>query len=109
MPPQRLNQTPLSEFLFGIVKGFSDPVGVERERIPRKEQRFRYRAIPFFEEPQYRAGGMKPFNRAIVPEKKGAKMAAIGVAQTPHVVVIFGKEEGCVSAVGRILVKELVH
>ena len=36
-------------------------------------------------------------------------MPAIRVAQAPHVIVIFGKEESGIGAVGRILVKELVH
>ncbi len=36
-------------------------------------------------------------------------MPTICVAQAPHFIVIFGKEEGGVGAVGRIFVKELVH
>jgi len=52
---------------------------------------------------------MEPLNRVIAPKKKSGEMPAIRIAQTPDFVVIFGKEEGCVSAVGRILLKELVH
>src|SRR6516225_9837965 len=36
-------------------------------------------------------------------------MPTISVAEAPHFVDIFGKEEGGVGTVGRILVKELVH
>src|SRR2546425_6162020 len=109
IPPQRFDQTLLSEFLFGIVKGFSYPVSVERQRVSGEEWGFRYGAIPLFEEPQYRARGLEPFNGVIASEKKSGEVPAIRVAQAPRVVVIFGEEEGCVSGVGRILVKELIH
>jgi hypothetical protein len=36
-------------------------------------------------------------------------MPAIRVAQAPRLVVVLGKEERGVGALGRILVKELVH
>src|SRR6266496_1231548 len=100
MPPQRSNQTLLSEFLFGIVEGFSYPIGVERKRIPGEEFGSLYRAIPFFEDPQYGACGMEPFDGVVAPNEKSGDMPAIGVAQTPRCIVIFGKEERCVSAVG---------
>src|SRR5579863_7132681 len=109
MPPQRFNQALLAELLFRTVERFGDAVGVERERVSWKQAPFANRAIPFLEESQHGARGIEPLQSVIAPEKKSAKMPAIGVAQASRSIVIFGEEEGRISAIGRILVKKLVH
>src|SRR5208282_5986271 len=47
--------------------------------------------------------------RAIAAQKKSAKVSAVGVAQEPRFVVVFGKKQRGVGVLRRILVKELVH
>ena len=51
---------------------------------------------------------MKPFNSLVVPEEEARDMPAIRIANAPLSIVIFGKKEGGVSAVSRILVEELL-
>src|SRR5690242_10008770 len=102
MPPQCRNQAPFAEFLVYIVERFGDTVGVECQRVPREQLAFVYRAIPFFEEPQYGGRRAEPFQTVIASKQKCGRMATIGVAQTPRFVVIFGKKKRRVSAAGRI-------
>src|SRR2546428_6256990 len=109
MSPQRFDQALFSEFLSSMVERFGYPVGVECERVARGEPAFLDRTMPFFEKPQDSAGGIEPFKSVIAPQEKSGEMPAIRIPQAPRVVVIFGKEEGGVDVVGRILVKELVH
>lgn len=108
-PPKRFEQARFSEFLSGIVERFGDAIGIERERVPRVKATLPYRAVPILEEPQNRFRGRKPFNGVAAAQKKASEMPAIRVAQAPRLVVVLGKEERGVGALGRILVKELVH
>src|SRR5712692_5364972 len=109
MSPQRFDQALFSEFLPRAIGRFGYAVSVECECVTWTEPAFLDRAIPFLEESQHRARGIEPFKSVIAPEEKSGEMPTIRVAQAPHFVVIFGKDEGGVDVVGRIVVKELVH
>src|SRR5438552_17101039 len=107
--PQHTRQARFAEFLSCIIERFGYAVGVDSERVSREEPAFLYRAIPFLEESHYSACGIEPFKSVIAAEAQSGEMPTICVAQAPHSVVIFGKEERGVGTVSRILVKELVH
>ena len=52
---------------------------------------------------------MEPLEGAIFPEQKRAQMPAIYIAQAPLKVVVFGKEQGGIGAVARILVEQAIY
>ena len=109
MPTQRFDQALFSEFFSGIIERFGNAVGVKSERVAGEKLEFGNRAVPYREDSQYCARGIQPFQRAVAPQQKTGEVPAIGVTQTPQLVVIFREEEGGVGALGRILVKELVR
>src|SRR6478672_6229484 len=108
MPVQRVQEALFSEFLARLVERFDDAVGIERERVARRELTFGNGTIPFFEEAEHGTRGIEPFQRSVAAQVKAREVPAIGVAQQPGLVVIFGKEEGGVGARNRIFEKELV-
>src|SRR5882762_2217417 len=109
MLSQDFGQALFAELLSADVERFAYTVGVECQSVSRKEPQFPYRAIPFLEQSEYGGCGVEPLKSVVVPEEKSRPMPAICVAQMPRVVVVFGKKEGGVSTVLRILVKKLVH
>src|SRR5947209_764698 len=90
---QRLRKALLSEFLAGIVERFSESVGVNRQRVPGTEWTLFSDAFPLWEHPEHSACRVEPFQTAILPEQESTEMPAICISQTPHSVVILGKEQ----------------
>src|SRR5712692_2630028 len=109
MPLQGFDQAIFPKVLSSLVERFGNPIGVEYQRVSGKELALRYRAFPFFEEPQHRASGIELFNGAVAPEEQCREMSTVRIAQPPHLVVVFGKEERGVGAVAGILKKKLIH
>src|SRR4051795_3240199 len=109
MAAERCNQTLFSEFFSCVIERFGYAVGVEREGVAGGEPAFANRAIPIFEEAENGAGGIEAFESVIVPEKKSAEMPTVGIAQAPEFVIVLGKEERRIGALGSVVIEEPVH
>lgn len=86
-------QVLFAELLSSAVERFAHAVSVECRRVSREELQFPYRAIPVFKQSEYSGRG-EPLKSVVVPEEKSRPMPAIREAQTPRVVVVFGKKSG---------------
>src|SRR5712691_9937490 len=109
MPLQGFDQAIFAKVLSSLVERFSNPIGVEYQRVSGKELALGYRAFPVFEQPHYGASGIELFNGAVAPEEQCREMSTVRIAQPPHLVVVFGKEERGVGALASVLKKELIH
>jgi hypothetical protein len=109
MLPQGFDQALFSKFFSGIIERFGHAIGVEYESVSWEEMVLPNGAVPPLGQSQDIAVGFKPFDVATVPEEKGGGVTAIRVPQPLCVVVIFGKEESSVGALGRILVEKSVY
>jgi len=109
VPLERFDQALFSELLSRIVERFGDPIGIEHQQVSRKEPALGHRVIALRKEPHYRGGGIEPFHAVVTTEEQRREVPAVRIAQLPHPVVIFGKEERRVGALVGILVKELVY
>ena len=109
MLPQDVGQALFSKFFSCTIERFGHTISVEYESVSWEETVLPNGAVPPFGQSQDSAVGFKPFEIAIFPEEKGGGVTTIRVPQPLCVVVIFGKEESGVGALGRILVEEPVY
>src|SRR5258707_6260677 len=61
MPLQGFDQAIFAKVLSNLVERFSNPIGVEYQRVSGKELALGYRAFPVFEQPHYGASGIELF------------------------------------------------
>ena len=106
---QGFDEALFAELFVGRIRGFRDAIRVEGEAVPRMELAFSNGAIPLLEDTQHRGRGIKALHSAIAAEEQSGKMAAIGVAQAPCGVFVFGEEECREGTVGGVIAKKLVY
>src|SRR5579863_3919316 len=88
MPSDRFDQAVLAEFLFCVIKGFGDAIGVENQRVSRTEAALVNRAIPLLKQADHSAGGIEPLDGASAPQKQHWQVPAVGIAQAPCLVIV---------------------
>ena len=108
VPTESGDEAVFAELLFGVIEGFGDTVGVEGEDVSGGKLTLDDGGVPLFEEAEDGGGGVESLDFAIVPEKDGAEMAAVGVTESAVVVVVVGEEDSGVSTVAGVLVEEAV-
>ncbi len=109
MLPQGFDQALFSKFLPRIVERFGHAIGVKYKGVSRDETALSDGALPPCGQSQHSAGGIQPFDVAIVPQEKGGGVTTIRIPQLLCAVVIFGKEESSEGVVGRIFVEKPIH
>src|ERR1700720_1726841 len=109
MPPQCFDQASLSTVFSSVVERVGYPIRVECQCVAWKELKVGNQAVPLPEKSEDSRRGIKPLKRIIAPKENRGVVSTIHVAQAPGFIVVFGKEERGVGAVGRIFIKQLVH
>ena len=105
MSSQCFNQALLSKVFPTAVERIGYPVRVECQCVSWKELDIGDQAVPLREESQDSLSGIEPLKRVIAPKKQRRIVPTIHVAQAPVFIIVCGKEERCIGAVGRIFIK----
>src|SRR6516164_4677510 len=109
MASQTIQKAMLTELFAVAIKGLGDTVGVEHQRVTCEKPGLANRTFPLLEESEDGGGGVEALQMVIAAEKQGRQMPAIGVTQTPGLIVVFRKKEGSVRPVGCVLAEEAVN
>lgn len=97
-----------AKFFEGRIEGFGDAVGIEDKGVAGMELAFADFAVPIAEGAEDGGGGVKRFDGGIGAEDEATEVAAVGVAETPRGVAIFGEEERGEGTVGGVFAEELI-
>ena len=68
MPPETIDEQFFSKLISGVVAGFSNTVGVERQQISRTKFAIRDGAVPVAKQTEQRSRRLQPFTISILPE-----------------------------------------
>src|SRR5215831_5680703 len=109
MPLEGVEQPVFSKLFSTAIQRLSDAIGVQRQDVARFQTALRHRTFPVLEETQHGARGSKLQQTAVISEKKGREMSAVGIAQAARLIVIDGEEEAGIGVVGRVFLEELVY
>ena len=109
MPPQCFDQSFFSKVFSSVIERIGYPIRVECQCVAWKDLKIGNQAVPFPEKSQDSRSGIEPLKTIIAPKENRGVVPTIHVAQAPGFIVVFGKEERGVGAIGRIFIKQLVH
>src|SRR5689334_20532995 len=108
MAEQRLDEAALAEFLFTVIEGFRDAIGIKGQDVARVQSVLHHRTGKMVEESNDRAGGVEALHGSISPQDEPWQMTAVGIAQTAGARVEVGEEERRIGIVGGILKQQAV-
>ena len=109
MPPQCFDQAFFSKVFSSVIERVSYSIRVERQCVAWKELKVGNQAVPIPEKSEDSRSGIEPLKGIISPKENRGIVPTIHVAQAPGFIVVFGKKERGVGAVGRIFIKQLVY
>ena len=109
MPPQCFDQAFFSKVFSSVIERVGYSIRVERQCVAWKELEVGNQAVPFPEKSQDSRSGIEALKSIIASKENRGVVPTIHVAQAPGFIVVFGKKERGVGAVGRIFIKQLVY